>query len=79
MKTEEVFSINQEINAKLLDITQGSMPDNERRAIASDIRERVNKLCVALVEMDQRMQIMSMTPAPEKNIEWISPYPENTH
>lgn len=72
MKTEEVFSINQEINAKLLDITQGSMPDNERRAIASDIRERVNKLCVTLVEMDQRMQIMSMPSVAEKSIDIIS-------
>lgn len=58
MTTNEVFSINQEINAKLLDITHGAIPDNERRAIASDIRDRVNKLCVAIVDMN--------TPKPEE-------------
>lgn len=56
MNTLDVFAVNQDINAKLLDITHNTMPDSERRAIASDIRDRVNRLCTSIIELNYELE-----------------------
>ena len=50
METERVFQINQVINDRLTRICEYGATDSGRTAIASEVRQLVTELCLAIVE-----------------------------